>query len=476
MDEGRDVRMHPLEYVLILRRRMRWFIIPLVACLVLGTLVTFLLPVKYRSAATIAITGGSLSSDLAHPIDRDERARAISQHLVEPAILSRVARLEHLAASTPTEAEILELRNRIQISVPQPLPGTDPGQVDMYVISYSDSTAERARRVAQRLADVFVEETSKIRQGRLEESSEFLATQVRDTREALDRIDAKLTAAKAKNMGRLPEQTNANVQMVQTLRQQLDSASTQLQGEQDRLNSINREIAMLEQEPTTMSGTQLPSTAQQRVRELERKLAADRLKYTENHPDVKDDEDQLARARKEAAAERGMPLADRQAVLSDNPAYRQALEERKTAELRMRDLRRQMDQYNQQIRSYAGRLEGAPLVEQEIHGLEQDRERLAKQYDDLSGKLQNARLQEDSERKRGSEHFRVLYPASLPPSPYEPNRQRLLLLTVGAALFLGVGSAVGREYLDQSIHDARALQREFDLPVLGEIPHIDKAA
>jgi len=43
------------------------------------------------------------------------------------------------------------------------------------------------------------------------------------------------------------------------------------------------------------------------------------------------------------------------------------------------------------------------------------------------------------------------------------------------ALILGVGLggalALGREYLDRSIHDARALE-ELDLPVLGEIPHI----
>ena len=32
--------------------------------------------------------------------------------------------------------------------------------------------------------------------------------------------------------------------------------------------------------------------------------------------------------------------------------------------------------------------------------------------------------------------------------------------------------AVGREFLDRSVHDARALQNEFEVPVLGEIPRI----
>jgi capsular polysaccharide biosynthesis protein len=42
-------------------------------------------------------------------------------------------------------------------------------------------------------------------------------------------------------------------------------------------------------------------------------------------------------------------------------------------------------------------------------------------------------------------------------------------------LVLGAGSALGREYLDPAVHDARALE-DLDIPVLAEIPHIDRAA
>ena len=37
---------------------------------------------------------------------------------------------------------------------------------------------------------------------------------------------------------------------------------------------------------------------------------------------------------------------------------------------------------------------------------------------------------------------------------------------------LGAAAVVGREFLDRSVHDARALQTEFEVPVLGEIPRI----
>jgi capsular polysaccharide biosynthesis protein len=49
-----------------------------------------------------------------------------------------------------------------------------------------------------------------------------------------------------------------------------------------------------------------------------------------------------------------------------------------------------------------------------------------------------------------------------------------MLMTVAAGLCLGGALALGREYLDRSIHDARALN-DLDLPVLGEIPRIANA-
>jgi len=476
MDDAREIRMHPLDYAKILRRRFRWFAWPAAACLVLGVLVTFLLPAKYLSSVTIAITGGSVSPDLAHPIDREERIRAFGQHLLEPALLSKVALAEHLTPSVPTESDILAFRQRVSIALGAPVPGAEPGQSDIYVISYSDGRAGRAQRVAQRLADTFVAETSEIRQGRLEETSEFLAARLRETQGELTRIDDKLTAAKARNMGRLPEQTAANLQMLSTLRQQLDSTATQLRGEQDRLRMTQQQISMFAQEANDLAPNQAPTTPQQRVIDLGRRLAEARARYKDNYPDVQDLKQELERAKKEAAAAQSLPPDQQASVLRQNPAYRGLLADRDQITLHLRDLERTMAQINGQIRAYQARLDGAPMIENELQSLTQDRAIVVKQVEELSNRLQTAKLNDEIERKRGSEHFRILYPATLPDAPYQPNRPRLLLLTVGAALFLGVGCVVGREYLDQSIHDARTLHNEFDVPVLGEIPHIDDRA
>ena len=47
-----------------------------------------------------------------------------------------------------------------------------------------------------------------------------------------------------------------------------------------------------------------------------------------------------------------------------------------------------------------------------------------------------------------------------------------MLLSLLAGVCLGAGLALGREYLDRSVHDVRALKDEFHVPVLGEVRRI----
>jgi capsular polysaccharide biosynthesis protein len=49
---------------------------------------------------------------------------------------------------------------------------------------------------------------------------------------------------------------------------------------------------------------------------------------------------------------------------------------------------------------------------------------------------------------------------------------KIMALAIVAGLVLGAGAALGRELLDRSVHDSRALEHEFEVPVLGEIPRI----
>ena len=97
------------------------------------------------------------------------------------------------------------------------------------------------------------------------------------------------------------------------------------------------------------------------------------------------------------------------------------------------------------------------------------------QYNDLSANLRKATMAENVERNRRGEQFMLLYAASYPNAPIRPVPLRVLLIAIAAGICVGAGLTLMREYFDRSVHDARDIKDEFDLPVLGEVGRIKAA-
>jgi len=476
---------HPLDYVSLLRRRKWWAIVPLVLAVVVGAVLVQVLPHVYRSQATIGISSPRVSTDLVGhgaPLTKEDRVRAISQQLLSRPVLERVVREEGLAQgrSVDEAVDALLAPDRVRVEPMQfmNMKQSEKAPLDAFVLSYASPSPEQAQRVTNRLAQVFVEATSKSREARAEDTSAFIGTQLQASKQRLDGLEAKLRQAKEAYMGRLPEQTQANLSMVAGLRQQLESTAIALRGEQDRLSMIDRQIDAMRQgvgDEVLPGGARLPP-AQARVATLQQQLADARSQYTEKHPEIQRLREDLEAAKKDAAAERSQPQADRLAQLQLDPAYRQLVSDRETARLRVADLQRAEAQQRSQVAMYQSRVESAPMVEQQFVSLQREYELERQQYTALSEKRQAAELAENLERGQAGEQFKVLYAAYLPRDPESPNALRIMLVSVVLGLGMGIGAGVGREYFDRSVHDVRTLQSEFDVPVLAEISRIPRSA
>jgi succinoglycan biosynthesis transport protein ExoP len=476
---------HPLDYLSLVRRRKWWIIVPAVLCFVGTALLAVFLPRVYRSAATITVSSPAISAELlkqAGPLSGDERIRAISQQLLSRAVLEQVVRDEHLAPDGNIDAAVDRLLQpgRIKVEPTELLKqvSREGLRLDAFLLSYAGSTPGEAQRVADTIARVFVEASSRTREARAEDTSAFIAAQLSASKARLDQIEARLRTAKESYMGRLPEQTQSNLSIAAGMRQQLESTAIALRGEQDRLSMIERQIDAMKQGAgdIALSGRAPMSSSQARVLQLQQELATARGVYTEKHPEIQRLQEDLAAAKRDAAAERERPEEDRLQTLQMEPGYRQLLADRETARLRIRDLQRAESHMRAQVASYQSRVEAAPMVEQQLASLQREYDLERKQYGDLSAKLQSAELAENLERRRGGEQFQVLYAAYVPREPESPNVLRLLLIGVALGIGLGGASAIAREYLDRSVHDLRGLQAEFDVPVLGEISRISRAA
>ncbi len=494
MDEP---RFDPLDYVSVFNRRKWWFIVPAALSIVVGVLLVWKLPRTYQATTTVAISSARVAATVVGAVEMDkaDRMRAVSQLLLSRSVLERTARLERMDQGQSIDAAISKLRGGISVNFPDSItPGSaattgsatgaqqlTPDQkaaLDTYQVSYVDDTPEDAQRILNRLAQVFVQENSKSLEIRAQDTSQFIEAQLRASESRLGVLEQRLRQMKESYMGRLPEQTNANLAMVSAMQRQLESNATTMRGEQDRLALLERQIDAMsgnaDDMVASMKGTPQES-AQSRVVTLRRQLADAQLVYTEKHPEIIRLRQELSDAEKAAAAERSRPAADRVAILNANAEYRALVKERDQTKLRIAELQHQQTTINDQIKAYQARVEAAPRVEQELVSLNREYDLERSSYNDLSQKKQAALLNEELQRKQGSEQFAVLIPAGLPSEPFKPKPLRVMLMAIAAGFVLGGAGAVGREYLDRSVHDARGLRDEFELPVLAEIPRIEPA-
>lgn len=466
---------HLFDYLAVLKRRRWYLLVPVVLGILVGAVLALVLPREYQSATTLAVTSPSMSSDLVKstPADLAERVRAISHELLSRSVLERVARDEGLADGPSLDAAIGSIRSRTTVSLPKTLASGTRSGPDTFLVAYAGHEPDETERVTNRLATAFIEEHSKLRETRAEDTSAFLAAQVGQSQERLEVIEERLRKIKEAYMGRLPEQTQANLQMVAGLRQQQESTAMSLRSEQDRLAMLERQIEAMRQgaaEGPMPKGA--AASPRERLVALRQQLDEASGTYTDKHPEVQRLKSEIAAAEVLANAETARPAAERQPALNGDPTYRQLLAERETSRLRIRDHQRSGARASAEISNYQSRVEAAPMIEQQLSSINREYEFEKQQYTSLAERHQSAVLAEDLERRRAGEQFTVLYPAFRPSSPSSPNVPRVLLLSVFAGMVVAGLLAFGREYLDRSVYDARALQNEFELPVLAEIPRI----
>src|SRR5436190_17870226 len=149
-----ETHVHALDYLSVVRRRKRWLIVPIVSSFLVGLLLVRFLPKEYRSSATLSVAAPDVSLNLvnqAQALDNEERVRAISQQLMSPEILARVAKEEGLVVGSSVDAVVNQMRKKVEIAVPEPVAQTnEPRRLDAFILSYTDAEQGRAQHVANR--------------------------------------------------------------------------------------------------------------------------------------------------------------------------------------------------------------------------------------------------------------------------------------------------------------------------------------
>jgi capsular polysaccharide biosynthesis protein len=144
----------------------------------------------------------------------------------------------------------------------------------------------------------------------------------------------------------------------------------------------------------------------------------------------------------------------------------------KANKLEIENRQKAIQQIETQIDSYQGRLNTAPLREQQLTDLTRDYDQSRKNYESLLAKREQSSMATDLEKRQQGEQFRVLDPPNLPQKPYSPNRLKLDLIGLVAGLALGMAFMVASEMIDDHLYSKEDIEKLIPAPVLTEIPSL----
>lgn len=511
------------DYIDMMRRYRSWIIGPAFAGIVISVVAAFLAPDMYRSQAVMRIAPQKVSERLVPSEVSQHMAERLNQ--MEQDILSRGAltalinnpsldlyKKEKL--QQPIEDIVQDMRTKhIQIRILNSA-GADLGgrMASAFSISFEYPDRYRAKQVVDLLVTKFMDQNVTVLRNNNHLTAVFLDDELKSAADKMNELSQKITKFKIDNQGKLPEQAQANITMMNSLQQQL---STEAEGlnratneklmQESHLNGLQNDLAFQSQrlEDTVLSGGGSPMTVRnQRLVDLERNLSElqvglseARKLYRDDYPPIKnlvakienlqkqkadlEASDRLANASAPAPAQPTAIRVTNPQVAERMEALRNQIATVKTSlatigsEIQARQTR--IAELNRRVADYQARIEAAPLNEQQYAQLMGDYQNAKQQYDDFTRRKGQSDTAENMTEHQAGESLEVLDPASLPEQSFEPNRPMWVGLGTVVGLLVGLALAAGKEMKDTSLKNLKDVRAYTNLPVLSSIPLLENA-
>jgi uncharacterized protein involved in exopolysaccharide biosynthesis len=524
------------DYVRILRRRLHVIIWPALGCAALGYLITLFIAPEYTSTGLILIESPNVPASLVPAITTSDlftrlatmeeqiESRSRLQPLIERYDLYKSERkgsmedaVSDMRKDIEVKAETFEDNKKNGSSTgtlfngqKQPLPG--------FSVAFTAESARLAQQVSNELVSMFMTENLRQHEQAAKGTTDFLSSQVAEAKRELDDESARLADFKRRNLGALPSDTQANLQVLASLNTQLAAISDQINRAQQ--NKAYEQSLVSQQEAAWNASAAAPDNSsldlmKQQLTKMKDELTLDQTRYTDDYPDVIKLKKDIAELQKQIDAQSASsstsssagtagqtaqsgatagpsPKADTKSVAAQsktppNPAAAPATPtpggptpasiQQLRAALKQDDIFiagkiKQQDKLQQQMKSYEGRLQTSPTVEEEYNRLTLGHDAALKFYDTLLGSRDSSQMSVNMENQGQGETFVVLDPPDLPQSPSFPVWWQFALGGFAAGLAVGAAVALVFELGDKALRDERDVEYYLGLPTLTLVPSI----
>lgn len=537
LEPTRDLR----DYLDALRRRRRPMGIVIAVLLAAAVAAAVLWPPTYQSTATILIQEQEVPPDLVQSTVTSyamQRVQVITQRVLTRANLLGLINKYDLypkQRENDTNEELVDRMRKdidvepISADVINPRTGQPTKATIAFTVAFKGSSPGKVQRVANELTSLYLSENIKTRTEKATDAYSFLSGEAKRLKDHLNEIDREISTLEQKNLNRLPQVQDVNLQLVARTDHDLTGAQTQIQALEGQrvylmgqIAGINpytpiagsdgqpvldpaEQLRMLRSQYINASAAYGPSypdvvRLRRQIKALEKKtglppdlneqkaelrrvrleLAQAEAKYSPRYPDVvrlkkkvAALEADVAKAEKSGAADSGS--TDTKAKPT-NPAYISLKAQLDRVDSQLKAYRAQAAQLKAKIARIDKRLMETPEVARRYEALKLDRNATAKQYQLLLAKQTDAGIARQLEQDQKGERFVLIDPPDLPQQPVSPNRIAILVFGFMLSLGGGVGTAAVLESMDRSVRGVKGITAILELPPLSVIPHLENDA
>lgn len=509
----KDLSRWDLHDYLSIPWKRRWYLLTTILLVLAGAaVIAWLRPNMYRSEARILVESATMLDENLSPnaaqARAEERMNGLRQKLESRTFLQRLAERVQLRAASSSlleEDEIEHVRNYLEVS-------KSPGNV--FTVAYVADSARAAQEVTSTLVDMLIQENQNNLKEMATGKKDFMNDELALAQRELDIIDQKIAQFKKVNLGALPEQTVANMNLLSGLNNQLVAVENTLDRLQDQKKAIEFRIqeqrrmielarSLAPGEESARSEMRSPAALSPTASLLATKraqLSETAARYTDRHPDVirlkkevEDLERQLKETETSAADDKvvAAPVApnspassggagsgtDKNLSQVEFSAEAEIARAKNESDILGKNIGRKEKERADLIRDidiYKRRLNLAPALEQELTALMRDHETQQKLVETLKTRQFNANIAASATNFEQNDTYKLLDEATLPKHPIFPTRLHILLIGLALSLAAGYGAALGREVMEPSLSNDDEASALFKIPVLASIPEVTR--
>ena len=451
---------HLLDYLVILRKH-QWLIATfLLTVVTVVTIASFKMKPVYRAAARVEVDKESQTTLPFQGVNYDEYVDM--EDYIETQV--KILQSETLALQTINELNLGQYPEFGAAPGPFALPHVGasaqrPAILGAFLahltirrvpnsqlveVEFESENPELAARIANGHLQNYIEQNFRSKYDATTQASGFLSQELEELRIKVEKSeDARVTYERQNQIWQIDEKQNITTQTLGDLNKAVTEAQTALASSEALYRmAVSGNVDLLPE----VRNSPVIQDLTKRKSELDDAYAAALDQYGPNFPKVK----RIAEQKKEVEEE--LARAQKIMVGSIEEDYNTA---RQHLELLQEALDRQKTESNELAEK---------LVQ--YHILEHDAESNKQLYDSLLQKLKEAGITAGLR----SSNIRVVDPALVPTTPAGPQKTRNILMSLLVGLVGGVGLALFREYLDNTVKSPDDIESLAGLPSLAVVP------